>query len=205
MEVWKRIMIPKRYWINRSADWPTWACRFRFKPIPFRPELVVGGGYAVTTVKDPTAQTQLSADRDIADLGVTYYQKMTDNIYYFAGALLRTFFPGPVKVDYFFDANFNFFIIHRTNNRKFSFYPGLSYGLGFKPSDPRFDNPLLIKTIEQLFAFAGAQYAPNRQFNFFYYRWISFKHRLKKPSVGDRKGVLLYFSLGSQSGVLRPW
>ncbi|MDX1938936.1 MAG: hypothetical protein SFU99_00200, partial [Saprospiraceae bacterium] len=47
----------------------------------------------------------------------------------------------------------------------FTFYPGLSYGLNFKPAE--FGDRSLVRTQEFLFAYAGIQYAPNFKYNVF--------------------------------------
>jgi hypothetical protein len=132
--------------------------RFRFIPILSTPELVVNGGYAVSTVKDETKQLQLGADRDIADLGFTYFKQMTPNAYYYFSGLVQTFFPSSVRDQYLFNTNASFYLVHRTTNNKFTFYPGLSYNFSFRPSELE-SNPSLIKVADFLFAFAGLQYS----------------------------------------------
>ncbi len=139
--------------------------RFRFRPIIQRPELVVNGGYAFSTVSDRSKQIQLNADRDIFDLGATYYHAISRQVYYFFGTSIRAFLPSIETNESLYNSNFNFFLIQRTNNNKFTFYPGLSYSLNFKPSE--FDSHAVIKTADFLFAIGGIQYEFNTDFNAF--------------------------------------
>lgn len=131
--------------------------RFRIRPFSKVPALVINGGYDVSTVKNPIEQRQLSADRDMADIGITYYKEITPRIFYFFGASANALLPSTVRDEYLYGANLNFFLIHRSANRKLTFYPGLGYGLAFKPS--QFDRNALIKTVDYLFAYGGLQYA----------------------------------------------
>ena len=78
---------------------------------------------------------------------------------------MQMFLPSSVKDEYLFNNNFSFFLIHRTVNKKLTFYPGLSYSINYKPS--KFDEHQLIKTSNFLFALAGIQYAPHEAFNIF--------------------------------------
>lgn len=73
--------------------------------------------------------------------------------------------PVDFRDEALYTSNASFFLIQRTNNNKFTFYPGLSYGINFKAS--QFDDNALIRTQEFLFAYAGVQYAPNTQYNVF--------------------------------------
>ncbi len=147
--------------------------RFRVRPFRSRPEFVLNGGYSISTVRNETEQFQLGAGRDMIDVGATYYKELNPNTYYFFNALFSAFLPSDVEnprpVDFrtetLYNTNLSFFLIQRTNNNKFTFYPGLSYGINFKPS--QFSDRNLIKTQEYLFAYAGAQYAPNLQYNIF--------------------------------------
>ncbi|MEL6925769.1 MAG: hypothetical protein AAFO94_17115, partial [Bacteroidota bacterium] len=139
--------------------------RFRMKPIASQPGLLINGGYLRSTIKDPLDQLQLAADRDIADLGVTYYKRITSSIYYFAGANIQAFLPSSVRDEYLFNSNFSFFAVHRTTDGKLTFYPGVSYSINYKPS--QFDDATLIKVADFLFFLASVQYAPIPQFNLF--------------------------------------
>lgn len=147
--------------------------RFRVKPFQRRPEFVVNGGYSISTVRNETEQFQLGAGRDMIDIGATYYKEINSNTYYFFSGMLSAFLKSNVDevrpVDFrnenLYTANLSFFLIQRTNNNKFTFYPGLAYGINFKPS--QFDDRNLIRTQEFLFAYAGLQYAPSLQYNVF--------------------------------------
>lgn len=139
--------------------------RFRLKPSLKRPEWVVNGGYAISTVKDETAQRQLAADRNVADLGFTYYKGISRNTFYFFGASAMAYFKSAVNDENLFASNANFFLIQRSNNGKLTFYPGLSYGISFKPSV--FDDKALIKVVDYLFAYGGVQYAFSSKYNVF--------------------------------------
>lgn len=138
--------------------------RARFKPFPNRPEIVLNGGYSIITVKDQVVQQQLAADRDAADIGATYYKKITSNIYYFLSGTVQAYLPSNVRDELLFSSSLGFFIIHRTSDNRWTLYPGLVYGLSFKPS--KFDENPLIKTNDQLLALAGLQYAPTNKVNF---------------------------------------
>ena len=139
--------------------------RFRLKPILEHPEFLINGGYLRSTIKDANEQVQLAADRDIFDIGATYYKSINNNIYYFTGVSMQAFLKNKLRDEYLFNNNFSFFLIHRTANKKFTFYPGLSYSISYKPS--KFDERNLIKTSDFLFALAGIQYAPIQAFNIF--------------------------------------
>jgi hypothetical protein len=147
--------------------------RFRVRPFRARPELVLNGGYSISTVRNETEQFQLGAGRDMIDVGATYYKELNPNTYYFFSGMFMAFLPTDVdevrpvdfRAESLYSTNLSFFLIQRTNNNKFTFYPGLSYGLNFKPS--QFSDRNLIRTQEFLFAYAGVQYAPNLQYNVF--------------------------------------
>lgn len=172
--------------------------RFRIKPAERVPELVVNGGYTLTTVKDPQEQRQLNADRDIADIGVTYYKDLTKHIFYFFGASAAAYFPSALNDEYLFNTNLYFYIIHRTENRKFTFYPGLAYGLAFKPA--QFDQAALIRTIDYLFAYGGVQFAPNANFNVFVTGGFPLSIELKHPQQEIVKNSYSTVSLGIRKG-----
>ena len=139
--------------------------RFRYKPFAYVPGLLISGGYSAATIKDENEQVQLGADRDFIDLGVSYYKGLTNNVFYFFSSSLRSYLPSKVTDQSFFLSTFNFFLIQRTNNQKFTFYPGLSYTLAFKPSV--YDANPFVRTTEFLFAYLGMQYAINTKYNIF--------------------------------------
>jgi hypothetical protein len=139
--------------------------RVRVKPLLNRPEFIVTGGYAFSTVKDETKQNQLTADRDIFDIGFSYYRSISDNVFYFLSGLGQMYIPSSVRDESLYTSSVSFYLIHRSNNYKWTFYPGISYGLSFKPSE--FDSHNLIKTNSSLFALGGIQYAPNSRYNIF--------------------------------------
>lgn len=142
--------------------------RFRIKPIRSNPRLVVNGGYSIKTITGEVKARQLGADRNSADLGVTYYTSISNNVYYFLSGTAQAFFPTQnVNEEYLYNVGASFFLIQRTTNNKLTFYPGLSYSLVFRPS--RLTNPenSLIKTAEFLLAYGGLQYAPVSKYNFF--------------------------------------
>ncbi len=147
--------------------------RFRVKPFKLRPELVINGGYSISTIRDESEQLQLGAGRDLFDLGATYYSSLNRNTYYFLSGTFQAFLPSQIsnpqpieyRDEYLYSTSFSFFLIQRTNNNKFTFYPGFAYGINFKPSE--FDTRSLVRTQEFLFAYAGIQYSPNPQYNIF--------------------------------------
>ncbi len=139
--------------------------RVRFRPLPGNPKLMLNAGYSLATVKDESKKVQLNADRDYFDIGALYYQPLSSNVFYFFGASLRGFLPSITTDQSLYLASGNFFLIHRTNNRKWTFYPGISYAMGFKPSV--YDNNPLIRTSEFVFLYSGAQYAFSTRQNIF--------------------------------------
>ena len=140
--------------------------RFRAILVESIPELVINGGYLFSTVNDELKQNILRADRDFAELGLTYYKELTPTTYYFFSANANAFFSSPITDFNSYITSGSFFLIQRTANQRFTFYPGLTYSLAFKPSQLD-NNPSLIKESEFLLAFAGIQYAPNSNYNFF--------------------------------------
>ncbi|MCB0688242.1 MAG: hypothetical protein KDC53_17010 [Saprospiraceae bacterium] len=139
--------------------------RLRFKPITYEPGFILTAGYSVSTIKDESQQVQLNADRDFFDLGASYYKSVTNNVYYFFSTSLRGYLSSDVTPESLYNSSFNFFLIHRTNNQKLTFYPGISYNLAFKPST--YDSHPFIKSTEFLFAYGGLQYSINRKANIF--------------------------------------
>lgn len=140
--------------------------RFRFKPIAYEPGFLLTGGYSASTYKKENRQVQLGADRDFFDLGASYYKSVTQNVYYFFSGNLRGYLPSDVTDQSLYNSSFNFFLIHRTNNQKLTFYPGISYNLAFKPST--YDSHPFIKSTEFLFAYGGIQYSFDRKTNIFF-------------------------------------
>jgi len=140
--------------------------RFRFKPIAYEPGFLLTGGYSVALIQNEDQQVQLGADRDFFDLGASYYKSVTSNVYYFFSSSLRGYLPSDVTDQSLYNASFNFFLIHRTNNQKLTFYPGISYNLGFKPAI--YDSHPFIKSTEFLFAYGGIQYSFDRKINVFF-------------------------------------
>ena len=173
--------------------------RFRFKPIKFHPQLVLNGGYAFSIIKDEKKQPLLLADRDILDLGATYYLEISRNAFFFFGGSFSVFFPSEVRNEYLYRTNFNFSIVLRTNNNKFTFYPSLSYGLDFKPSE--FDDQNLIRTVDFLFAYASVQYTPNAAFNIFFTAGLPLIIDLKNPQLEIVRNSYSILSLGTRIGL----
>lgn len=142
--------------------------RARVKPLRSDPRLVLNGGFALKTVTGETKARQIGADRNTADIGATYYKALNNNVYYFAGLTGLVYFPSTnVNDRYLFNTSASFFLIQRTNNNRFTFYPGLVYSLSFQPSESNFQQHSLIKTTEFVLAYGGVQYAPNSNYNIF--------------------------------------
>ncbi len=138
----------------------------RFKPFVRIPELVLTGGYLRSTVNDDFKREQLQA-RDIADIGLTYYRPISNNVFYFFGAQLQAALPFKSEstsqlafAKPLYTSTTSFYLVHMSKNKKIIIYPGLSYSLSFKPSEYS-DQSGLLKTTEFLFAFASVQYAMN--------------------------------------------
>ncbi len=173
--------------------------RFRFKPIIKSPELVINGGYTIATVKNKAEQKQLNADRDMFDLGATYYQNISNNVYYFFGASIRTFLPSSVTNESLFNTNVNFFLIQRSKNKKFTFYPGISYSLSFKPAT--YDDNPLIRTADFLFAIGGVQYAINNDYNIFATAGFPLIVNITQPQQEIVRESYSLLSLGFRVGI----
>ncbi|MEZ5044623.1 MAG: hypothetical protein R2828_32305 [Saprospiraceae bacterium] len=142
--------------------------RFRAAPLNLDPKLVFNAGFSIKTVTGEEKARQLAADRNAVDFGATYYMEINKQTFYFFGGTLQAFFPSTgVNDEYLFNTSVNFSLILRTLNNKFTFYPGLSYSLAFKPSQLASESHSLIRTTEFLFAFGGIQYAPTSKFNIF--------------------------------------
>jgi hypothetical protein len=139
--------------------------RFRFKPVAYEPGFLLTAGYSKTLISDESKRVQLGADRDYFDVGASYYKSVTPNVYYFFSTSLRGYLASEITDQSLYNSSFNFFLIHRTNSQKLTFYPGISYNLGFKPS--KYDSHPFIKTTEFLFAYGGIQYSFDRKSNIF--------------------------------------
>ncbi len=174
--------------------------RFRAIPILSVPELVVNGGYAISTVKDEVEQVQLGADRDIMDIGLTYFKKLNANAYYFFSGTGQIFFPSAVTDQSLYNTSASFFLIQRTTNQRFTFYPGLSYSLAFRPAELD-SNPSLIRTADFLFAFGGIQYAPNAKYNIFLNGGFPLIANIKNPQQQIVRESYSVVSLGFRAGI----
>jgi len=139
--------------------------RLRFLPIRSIPELTLNGGYYFSAVKAEEDQTYLAADRSRFDLNAAYYvslNKSGTSYYYF---LLNNIFahPSAINDEWLLNTNISAFVVQRLAGR-FVFYPGLSYGIGYKP--PQVEGKTLIKTNQQVLAILGLQYEPSQNLNF---------------------------------------
>lgn len=172
--------------------------RFRFTPIKWHPQLVLNGGYAFSVIKDQTKQALLLADRDMLDLGATYYREINRSTFFFFGGSASVFFPSDVRNEYLFRTSLSYAIVLRTNNNKFNFYPSLAYGMDFKPS--QFDRRALVKTIDFLFAYGSVQYVPNQQFNVFLTAGLPLLIDLKNPQLEIVRNSYSILALGSRFG-----
>lgn len=142
--------------------------RFRIKPLRLDPRLLISGGYSVKTITGETKARQLGADRNLADIGVSYYRELSSHVYYFFGWGGQVFFPtAGINDEYLYNTSANFFLIHRTTNSKFTFYPGLAYSLTFRPAQSEAQPHSLIKSTEFVLGYLGFQYAPDANFNIF--------------------------------------
>ncbi len=168
--------------------------RLRFKPIVDHPELLLNGGYMRATVKEEFDQTQLAADRDIADIGVTYYKSITPSIYYFASADFRALLPSSVKDEFLFNSTLSFFAIHRAFGNRLTIYPGLAYSINFKPSE--FDDNSLIKVADFLFALGGVQYTFSPVFNVFLTGGLPLTLKVTHPNQKIVRASYSTFALG---------
>lgn len=172
--------------------------RFRVKPFKLRPELVISGGYSLTTVKEDLDRTQLGADRDNADIGITYYKALNTNTYYFFGGTAQIFFSSDLRNETLYNTGANFFLIHRTTNTKFTFYPGLAYNISFK--SPKLDDASLIKVTDFLLAFGGVQFAPSDRFNVFFTAGFPLIVNVTNPQQEIVRASYSTLSLGTRIG-----
>ncbi len=187
--------------INRSLSGLTGVgIRFRVMPSRSVPQLVVNGGYTLATVKEETEQRQLSADRDAIDIGATYYKELTPNTFYFFSANAEAFLSSPVNPVNTYTSSGSFFLIQRTSNNRFTFYPGLTYTIRFRPSELE-SNPSLIRESDFLFAFGGVQYAPNNNFNVFLVGGFPLISNVTNPQVEIVRASYSLFSLGFRVGI----
>ena len=172
--------------------------RFRVKPFTRRPELLISGGYSLTTVKDDLDRTQLGADRDNADIGITYYKALNPNTYYFFGGTAQVFFASDLQNETLYNTGASFFLIHRTTNTKFTFYPGLSYSISFK--SPKLDDASLIKVTDFLLAFGGVQFAPSDAINIFFTAGFPLIVNVTNPQQEIVRASYSTLSLGARFG-----
>jgi len=148
--------------------------RLRYRPFRYVPEFLLSGGYSVTTIADEFKRQRLNADRNFFDVAASYYKMLAPNIYYFLNSSLRGYgpaksastLPGTSSEGSQYISSFNFFIIKRTGNQKFTFYPGLNYNLAFRPST--YDAKPLVKISEFFFLYAGIQYSITTKHNIFF-------------------------------------
>ena len=174
----------------------------RFRALPFQsiPELVINGGYSFSTVNDETEQLRLAADRDFADIGLTYYKKLNNSTYYFFSANGQAFFSSPITDENRYVTSASFFLIQRTTNQKFTFYPGITYSLTFKPS--KLDsNPSLISESTFLLAYGGIQYAPQPEYNIFLIAGIPLITDVTNPQQEIIRSSFSTISLGFRVGI----
>ncbi len=137
--------------------------RARFMPIASVPALTLNGGYTVASVKSEEKQQRLNAQRDIFDLGAAYFLEMNANTYYYFLANTSVFLPSEILNEALYNSSVSFFLVQMAFGQKFVFYPGLSYNLTYK--SPAYGNQFLVRTNDQLLAFAGIQYQPGSNFN----------------------------------------
>lgn len=176
--------------------------RARVKPLRQDPRLVLNGGFALKTVTGETKAQRIGADRNFADIGASYYMALNTNAYYFVGLSGLVYFPSPnVNDQALYNTSANFFLIQRTNNRKFTFYPGLVYSRSFKPSQTNFQTHALIKTTEFLLAYGGVQYAPNSQYNFFLLGGFPFISESTNPQQTIIRESYSTFTIGFRAGL----
>ena len=139
--------------------------RFRYKPFIRKPQFVLNGGFGLSAVKDETKQQRLGAERDILDLGFSFYDELGPKTLYFLSGTGQWFLKNDVRTEPLYSVSLSAFLIQRSMNNKLMIYPGLNYGLSFKPSE--LDAQDLIKTIDFLFGFVGLQYGFNARFSLF--------------------------------------
>lgn len=176
--------------------------RFRWKPLRLDPRLLVSGGYSIKTITGEVRARQLAADRNLADIGISYYRELNSHTYYFFGGNGQIYFPTPSITDeYLYNVGANFFLIHRTTNNKFTFYPGLVYSLTFRPSQLESQPHSLIKTTEFVLAYAGLQYAPTRDYNFFLLAGLPLITTVTNPQQEIVRASYSTFTLGFRVGI----
>ncbi len=175
--------------------------RFRSAPINTDPKFVLNGGFAIKTVTGEEKARQLAADRNTADIGFTYYKGLNNRTYYFLGGTFQTFFPSSgINDQYLFNTSVNFSLIQRPFGDKWTFYPGLSYSLAFKPSQSPSETSSLIRVNEFLFAFGGIQYAPTTNYNFFFTGGFPLISSVVNPQQEIVRASYSNFTLGLRLG-----
>ena len=174
--------------------------RFRAMPVRSAPQLVLNGGYTLATLQEETEQRQLSADRDAIDIGATYYKELTPNTFYFFSATAEAFLSSAVNDQTSYTASGSFFLIQRTSNKKFTFYPGLTYSIAFRASELP-SNPSTIKEFEFLFAYGGIQYAPNFNYNIFLTGGFPLISNVTNPRVEIVRASYSILNLGFRIGI----
>lgn len=138
--------------------------RVRIMPISSIPSLTINAGYSISNVKSEVEREALHAERDIADLAVTYYTDISPNVYYYFIATAAAYLPAKmVNEQALYAASGNFFLVHISTSRKWVFYPGLSYNITFKP--PQLRDDWLIRQDDLLLAMAGMQFQPTTSFH----------------------------------------
>ncbi|GJM31010.1 MAG: hypothetical protein DHS20C18_00110 [Saprospiraceae bacterium] len=139
--------------------------RLRFMPIPSVPSLTLNGGYTLAVIKseDEAKRRSLNADRDIADLGIAYYIDLNPNTYYYFLANTSVWLPGGFDNKWQYNSSVSFFLVHLAFGQKLVLYPGLSYNLTYQP--PVYGKKFLVKTSDQLLAYAGIQFQPSTSFS----------------------------------------
>ena len=136
--------------------------RLRLMPIADAPQLTLTAGYSFVPNHEEAVKEHLVADRNTFDLNIAYYIGVNDNestFYYF---LLRgtAYQKGTLEINDqpFYDSSVSAFIVQRLG--QVVIYPGLSYGLTYKPPVETFQNRSLLKIQEQVLGIFGAQYQP---------------------------------------------
>ena len=192
---------PASFLDNSFGGMASIGVRFRVKPIKRDPRLLVSGGYSLKTITGETKARQLGADRNLADIGVTYYRELNQRTYYFFGGTGQVYFPTPsVNDEYLFNTSGSFFLIQRTINNKFTFYPGLVYSLTFRPSELK-SQPALIKSTEFLLGYAGVQYAPDPKYNVFVLGGFPLMVTVTNPQQEIVRESYSTFTLGFRVGI----
>ncbi|MCB0631613.1 MAG: hypothetical protein KDD15_17835, partial [Lewinella sp.] len=102
---------------------------------------------------------------------------------------------------YLFNTGANFFLIHRTTNNKFTFYPGLVYSLTFRPAKMETQPHSLIKTTEFVLGYAGIQFAPTGNYNIFLLSGLPLIVTVTNPQQEIVRPSYSTFTLGLRVGL----